>query len=499
MKIGTAEILNNIDKACTEKLGIPMLILMENAALKVLKHVELEIFNKYTIVCGSGNNGGDGFALARQLMALGKSVNLFFVGNLDKMSECSKINYDILRKLGLKLKHINNIEDVNELREALIETEITIDAIFGTGLSGKVEGIYDAMIAVMNENSKRIISIDIPSGLHCDTGKALGNCIRAQKTICFELYKRGFLNYESGKYVGQIIVEKIGVPENIINSFHNYEYITDAKYINANIRRRNAYNFKGDFGRTTVIAGSEGFYGAAFIATEAAVRSGSGLVTLISDSEVIKVLAVRLTEAMSVSYNSDTFIKHIKNSNSIAFGPGMGSKEKTLRVLKEILVNADCPIVIDADGLNVLAQNLNIIKNIKNKIVITPHLGEMQRLTGHSIEYIKDNRIDVAKAFAKEHKVTVLLKGYETVITDGETTYINPTGNSAMASGGMGDCLTGIIASFISQGLEAMVAAVCGAYIHGFIGEELSKEMHSVNATHIIEKLPYQLKKILDK
>lgn len=498
MKVATSHILNVIDKACEEKLQLPVEILMENAALKLLKHMEIEKYEKYVIICGSGNNGGDGFALARHLIVLGKSVCVFLIGSEKVvLSRCAEMNYNILKNMGLKISRVRNLEEVYELSEAIINAEVTVDGIFGTGIKRKVEGIFEAVIAAINENSKRMFSIDIPSGINSDTGEIMGTCVKAHKTISLQLYKRGFLNYECGKYLGKVVVEKIGIPEFIVDQFHEKEFITEEEFIKGHIKEREKYSFKGDFGRVSIVAGSMGFTGAAYITSEAAVKCGSGLVTAISSSKVQEILSSKLVEAMTSTYEKeDTFIKLIENSDAVAFGPGMGNSEHTFELLCRVMEKVKCPVVLDADGINVMSGHTNRFKQWQKQMVITPHLGEMSRLTGCSIDYIRGNRLDVAKNFAKEHNIVVLLKGYETIITDGSMLYVNPTGSSAMASGGMGDCLTGIIAALIAQGISPFEAAVCGAYIHGYAGDKLSKELYSVNASELIKSFPEVIKEL---
>ena len=245
------------------------------------------------------------------------------------------------------------------------------------------------------------------------------------------------------------------------------------------------------------MAGSLGFTGAAYISTQAAVRSGAGLVTLCCDDSIQDILSGKLVEAMTASIDDEKKLDSlISKSNCIAIGPGLGNNHVTLNLLEKILLNSKCPVVIDSDGLNVLEGNLDMLKNKKCKIVLTPHMGEMARISGFSIDEINENKIDIAKNFAKKYNVVLLLKGFNTIITDGKTLLINPTGSSAMASGGMGDCLTGIIASFISQGYDILTAACIGAYVHGYCGDKLSKEMFCVNANHILEGLPCVIKEI---
>ena len=498
MKIATSQIMRNIDSYCIDVLGIPGIILMENAALKVMKNIP-ENNKKFVIVCSSGNNGGDGFVVARHLLNRGNYVEVFFLGSDENMSADALVNFNIIRNMGAKIIEVNNNEELEILRESIIKSEITIDAIFGTGLSREVKGIYSLAITIMNENSKYILSIDVPSGFECNSGKVMGNCIRSNKTVTFELYKRGFISYDAESITGEIVIEKIGIPKAIVDKFHEDEYIMDIDFIKGLIKKRNKYSHKGDYGRTLILAGSAGFTGAAYISTQAAVRSGAGLVTLGCDSSIQNILSGKLVEAMTVSTNDEIRLDSlITKSDSIAIGPGLGNNNCTLNLLKKVLLNSKCPVVIDSDGLNVLEGNLEILKNKKCQIVLTPHMGEMARISGFSIDEINKNKIDIAKEFAKKHKVVLLLKGFNTIITDGKTVQINPTGSSAMASGGMGDCLTGIIASFISQGYDIMTAACIGAYIHGYSGDKLSKKMFCVNANHIIEALPSIIKEIQD-
>ena len=490
MKIGNSELIRNIDNYCIKELNIPSLILMENAAIKIIKNINFEKFKSFTIVCGNGNNGGDGLAVARQLFSMNMKVDIFIVGNHSMSKDCTA-NYEILKNMGININHIAKSEEIQSLNQALDENDMTIDAIFGIGLTRKIEGIYDEVIKIINEKSSYTLSIDIPSGMKCDSFGILGSSIESNKTVSFEVYKKGFLDYESEKYTGTIIIEKIGVPDFVVNKFHSKEYLTEINDIKNIIKKRSKYSHKGDFGRVTIIAGSENFTGAAYISTMSAVRSGAGLVTLCTKKSIVDILKSKLVEAMSMSYEDNTFDNVISNSDSIAMGPGMGNNEFTLTRVKDILSKEGCPVVLDADALNVLKGNLELLKNSNRKIVITPHMGEMSRLTDINIKELVENRIDIAVKFAKEHDVIVLLKGYNTIITDGNEVYISSTGNSKMASGGMGDALTGIIASFIGQGYDVFKAAILGAYIHGYCGDVLSKDMFCVNASHIIEKLPY--------
>lgn len=496
MKIGDSNLIRNIDNYCIEELKIPSMVLMENAALKVLKNIDFKNFKSFTIVCGSGNNGGDGLALARHIFANGYKVDVFIVSN-GKMSNDFKSNYTILESMNIEIKTIKVSEDIAKLNEALNESDVVIDAIFGIGLKREIEGIYKDVVNAINKKSKYIIAIDIPSGMKCDTFGTFENCIRANKTISFEVYKRGFLDYKSEEFTGEVVVEKIGIPEYVVDKFHNKEHLVNEDYIKTILKKRDKYSHKGDFGRVSIIAGSDNYIGAAYIASQAAVRSGAGLVTLFTKETIMDNLRNKIVEAMIMSYEDDDFKSKISKSDSIAIGPGMGNNKDTFEYVKDIILTKGCPVVIDADGLNVLQNNLDILSNAKREIIMTPHMGEMSRLIGISIDEIIEDRLNIAKNFAKKYNIILLLKGYNTIITDGDRIYINTTGSSKMASGGMGDSLTGIIASFIGQKYKALQATILGAYIHGKCGDELSKDMFCVNASHVIEGIPYTLENLM--
>lgn len=497
MEIVLAEQMRKIDNFCIENLLIPSIVLMENAALRVLNNIDFEKHKDITIICGTGNNGGDGLALARHLFVMNKNVKVFILGDKSKLSVDCEVNYNILCNMNIIVQFINSAEELNSLKDAIDKSTFVVDAIFGTGLSREVKGFFREAILLINNCSAFVLSIDIPSGLNSDTGEVLGCAVKAHKTVSFQYYKRGFLRYGSEDYTGEVVIENIGIPSLVKYEFNLKEFVSDKSFITEAIPVRGKHLHKGDFGRVSIIAGSRDFTGAAYISTEAAVKSGSGLVTLCCHDSIKEIMSNRLIEAMTLSFKDRERLNDVlMKSDAIAIGPGMGDTVETFKILKDVIEYTDCPIVIDADGINVLKNNLNILKEKRNKIVLTPHLGEMSRITGIPVETIKRNRVDIAKSFAKEYNVIVLLKGFRTVITDGDTLVINTTGNSAMASGGMGDCLTGIITSFIGQGLEPLKAAYVAAYIHGYCGDSISEKSYSVTASQVIKKLPFAIKEL---
>ena len=503
MLLGGNEETRKIDEYAINTLGIPGIVLMENAAASFVKNLDLTA-DSYLVICGKGNNGGDGYAIARQLNALGKNITVFCIDNQNMSKDC-KINYEICKNMNIKIS-----SDIDELDELLINSRGVIDGIFGTGLNSPVTGIYREVIEKINRHSQhcKIYSVDIPSGINGNTGEIMGTAVKAFKTVSFVIYKKGFLNRKNKEYFGEIRVENIGVNENSFLHLIKDHYLTE-KEIQKIIIGRNEFSHKEDFGKILIFAGSKGFSGAAKITVNSCVRSGSGLVTLLTYNNILNEVSSKMTEAMTLGINSD-FIeenfpeieKMILNSDVMAIGPGIGKSEKSLVILEKLLSfkknikGNDIKLVIDADGLNLLSENKYLFKEIENRAVLTPHSVEFSRLSGFSLEEIEKYRFEICRDFALSNKVILLLKGKNTLITDGNEVYINSTGNPYMANGGAGDCLTGIIASLSGQNYELFESAYTGAFLHGYIADGLFKEQYIINASHIIENIPKYMKKL---
>lgn len=498
-KVSLCKNIRELDRYCIEELGIPSIVLMENAALSFTEEIPTNKYKSYVILCGKGNNGGDGLAIGRKLIARGDKV-VFFITNVGRETEDFKINFNIISNLKCNINYIDTIEDIDRLKEYLKEDTLIIDGIFGTGLNRNISGVCKELIEYVNASICDVYSIDIPSGLQGDSGEVLGTAIIARKTITFAMYKMGFLSYNAFEYLGQVKMKNIGMSKGTLNKFDSKCYLVDEKYIDANFKERNLLGHKGDFGKVLIFAGSVGYTGAAKICSRSAVKSGAGLTTIVCQEDVVSVISANLIEAMCIGSDSDRVQGLINGATVIAFGPGMGNSDDTYFALKDIIKKYQGPMIIDADGINVLTRNLSILNSrVDFKTIITPHLGEMSRLTGYDIEYIEKNRITVAKEFAKTNKIIVILKGYNTIITNGEQVFVNTTGNSSMASGGMGDTLTGIISSLVGQGYNELLASVLATYIHGYIGEELSKDNYVVTAEDIIINLPRYIKELTKK
>ena len=495
MLLGGNETTKKIDSFAINELKIPSIVLMENAAISFVKHID-ENEDNFLIICGKGNNGGDGYAIARQLFSKGKNVKIFCISNENMSNDCM-INYKICKNMGIKIFY-----EIEELDKLLLDCNVVIEGIFGTGLNSEIKGIYQEIIEKINtaSNNKAIYSIDIPSGINGDNGEIMGISVKADITISFVTYKKGFLNSKIKDFLGKIIIENIGLNETSINHLLKEYYLTPDMIKSFRIKR-NEDSHKGDFGKVLIFAGSSGFYGAGNIVAKSCVRTGAGLTTVITDKNNFS-LNVFVPEAMSFPINFDNINENLEkleneilNSDVIAIGPGIGKSQQAFSIFEK-LISIDknnkgntIKLILDADALNLLAENRELFEKIRNRSVLTPHLVEFSRLTGFSSEVINKNKFEIAKEFSKKYGIILLLKGKNTIITNGEELFANSTGNSHMANGGMGDCLTGIICSLAGQKYDLMKSANIGAYLHGKIADELVRRQYIVNAADVIDNI----------
>lgn len=503
MYIGGSEFTSIMDKTCIEKYGIPEIILMENAATKGFERIESIVekdkSKKFIVVCGCGNNGGDGFAISRKLYNEGYDVSVFVIGNIEKMSSSTKTNYEIIKSIGIDINTLEKETVCNEntnLYNKLANADVVLDCIFGVGLNRNIEGSYKTLIEKINytkeDSGYKVISIDIPSGVNGTTGVIMGVSIVADCTITFEFYKKGFLRYETEKYLGNVFTEKIGIPYKFYNEILPEACFIDKEYVLDNLILKEKYSHKGDFGKVVMFAGSNGYYGAAYLSTSACVATGSGLTTLVCNEDVQNIVAVKLNEAMTCLYSDTKKMDRLyENADAIGIGPGLGNTADTKRLLKKVIDTFSVPIVIDADGINEFDAEM---LNDDSRCIITPHIGEFSRLTKVPIEEIQKDRIKYAQKFAEENNIIVVLKGKNTIVTDGVRTMVNTTGNQAMANGGMGDTLTGIIVSLCGQGYDEFTASAIGVYLHGACGDKVYEENQVVSASDLIKMIPKYLK-----
>lgn len=505
MKICTAAQMRSMDSDAIKKVGIPGIILMENAAIACTKIIERLSVKKIGIFCGNGNNGGDGFAIARHLMGKNYEVTIFLVCG-EEFSKDAFVNYNILRKMGANI--IKLTED-NFSEYDITSGDLIVDAIFGTGVHGEIMGLAADVIKRINNNAKKVLSVDIPSGVNSDTGEICSVAVKADITVTFAAYKCGMFLYPGADFCGKIYIDDICMPETVTEKSDIAAKTIDVEMVKKIIPKRHNNSHKGDYGKILIIGGSEGMTGAPTLSAAAAMRSGAGLVTIGVPKSLNLIMEEKLTEAMTlplpetnggISENSyEKIFEKMKISDVVLLGPGCGRSDECCSLILKILKNSEIPIIIDADGLFALIGNLEALKDCSCEVVLTPHEMEFARLIDCDLEKVKNNRMRLAKEFAKKYKVTLVLKGHYTIITlpDG-TQYINTTGNAGMATGGSGDVLAGIIAALLpvcENKAEAVMAAVC---LHGLAGD-LAAEKYgeiSLNAGDIVNALSSAFSKI---
>jgi NAD(P)H-hydrate epimerase len=499
MKILTSQQVRDVDRLTTEKFGIPQLTLMENAGTRVVEAIEDSVDDlknrRVVVLCGKGNNGGDGFVVARQLIDKGCVPRVYLIGSVEDLAGDAAVNFARLGKMGYPPEVISSaVPDVSD-------AEIIVDAIVGTGLTRPLDGVHAAVIGgISRAADATVVSIDIPSGLVADRAEIIGPAVDADITVTFTALKPCLVFPPASKKAGDIRVVDIGSPEELV-SVPEYQltFITSDDFPEA-LHHRAEATHKGDYGRVLVVAGSRGKSGAAAMAGQAAMRAGAGLVTVATSESVAPVVAGAMLELMT-EYLPETeagtlanrSIAHLLEGKTVlAIGPGLGTHPETQALVRATVSASKVPVVIDADGLNAfVTHSAELHGDAGRPLVVTPHPGEMSRLIGRDSDYVNANRVAVARDFAVSRQVHVVLKGFRTVIAvpNGDV-FINATGNPGMAKGGTGDILTGMIAGVLAQrGLGSFIERLCFAvYLHGLAGDLAADEMgeESLVATDLL-------------
>ncbi|MBI5192153.1 MAG: NAD(P)H-hydrate dehydratase [Nitrospirae bacterium] len=568
MYIATAQQMRNIDKRAADKYCIPSLLLMENAAHGILRIIEENYGpikgRKITIVCGKGNNGGDGLAVARLLHNRDAVVQVILLTNIEgnpplfsrggmggvflsELKGDAETNLNIALKMGINIAipsplagelQLNSYQipppsfagggrrgdkgegdsfssnissyDIWAVRNSLNHSYLIIDAIFGTGLSAHVKEEHLEIIELINDSGRPVISVDIPTGINSDTGEVMGDAVKADATITFAIPKRGHFLYPGSELTGRLHIVDISIPEQAIEEEGICLNLLTEDDMTRLIPDRLPNSHKGSFGHVLVIAGSLGKGGAAAMTSLSCLKTGAGLVTLATPESVQPVIAGRIMEAMTcplpetdehtIGFQAIEKITEIaKDKDVVAIGPGLTTNGETVEVIRKIINELNVPVVIDADGINAFISATELLKNRKTFTILTPHPGEMAGLTGKSSSDIQKDRIGIARDFAINYGIILILKGAHTIIAEPSgTVYINPTGNPGMATAGTGDALTGIIAGLIAQNIDISSAVRLGVYLHGLAGDIAAKEkgMQGMIAGDLIERIPEAIRQL---
>jgi len=501
MKIASVSEIVNLDKMAGEEFGISSEILMENAGNAVFYVIEKEIGvrgKSFAIFIGTGNNGGDGLVVARKLASTGAKVSLFLVGDKNKLKGIAKKNYERINGFPIERYNVKFFDRITEMN--IDKSDAIVDALFGTGISREITGIYKEIIQGINISGKKIVSVDIPSGVNGDTGEIMNTAVKANYTVTFGLPKRGEFLYPGAEYIGKLYVSHISYPPSLYESNEiNVQLNTPVR-----LAEREKDTHKGDYGKALFISGGKNYLGAPMFCSFAFLKAGGGLSYLAAPESIAPFIAVKASEVVVIplketkeksisTKNLDSLLNLSRKMDIVTIGSGITLNEETKEFAKEFVKKVDKPLIIDGDGVTAISEETKILKERRGETIITPHMGEFARLTGKKIKDIKKNRIKILQESAKELNSTVVLKGAFTLIgTKNRKVFINTSGNPGMATAGSGDVLTGAIAAMYGIGLSIEGAARIGVFIHGLSGDLKAREKGTdgITATDILEGLP---------
>ncbi len=517
LKVATAKEMQRIDRVTISRHGVSGTLLMERAGLAVVSKIK-EIFpdKKVMVLCGSGNNGGDGLVVARVLHNQGRDVQVFLSAKPDDLKGDARVNYKSAKKAGVKIYSLRKFLTHNA---SLITRHnlLIVDALLGTGLNKDVKAPLSDVIKKTNRMRCPVVSVDIPSGISSDTGQVMGCAIKANYTISFGLPKRGHLLYPGAEHTGRLFIRNIGFSQRLLRSGDIRVNLIQENDIPLLLPERPRYSHKGTYGHVLLIAGSSGKTGAAFMAAKSCLRTGAGLVTIGIPESLVNIFQSRVTEEMvlplpdkgngTLSYEAfNPIFSFLKQKASVlAIGPGISVDDEISRLISLLITKSSVPMVIDADGINAISGGAGVLKKSRVPLILTPHPGEMARLMSSkqsevNSRQIEKDRINIAMTFAEKTKTCLVLKGVPTIIsTPDARAFINPTGNPGMATAGTGDVLTGMISALLAQGLTPGNASILGVYMHGLVGNAVAKKKgkHSLIASDMINAIPAVFKSVL--
>jgi ADP-dependent NAD(P)H-hydrate dehydratase / NAD(P)H-hydrate epimerase len=488
MRVLNAAQMRDADRQTIDDIGIPSMVLMENAGRQVVAALEAaydDLTERHAaVLCGPGSNGGDGFVVARTLHQRGVEVSVFVIGTMTAIKGDARLNVEILGRLGLSVVEISDEQSWELHFSEISQCDLIVDAIFGTGLKSPLSGMMETVAADVNASGIPVVAVDLPSGLSADHSKPIGECLRAAITVTLAAPKLPLVLPPGEAEAGNVVVADIGIPPEVIDSLAGprLELLT-RESMREIVQPRESDSHKGDYGHVLIVAGSRGKTGAAHLAAVGALRSGAGLVSLATPKSSQPILASMGAEYMTLPLEETPegrveagSVQSILDfeSDVVAVGPGLGMGPDVTVFVQELVEKSESPLVLDADALNALASDPERLQSSAGSrpIIITPHPGEMSRLSNTSVDDVQASRVDVARDFAVQHQIYVVLKGYRTLIAtpDGKV-FINPLGNPGMATGGTGDVLTGVIAAWLAHLLDAEAACKIGVYLHALAGD----------------------------
>ena len=489
MRVLNAAQMRDADRQTIDEIGIPSMVLMENAGRQVVAALEAafdDLPDKHVaVLCGPGNNGGDGFVVARTLYQRGVAVSVFVIAPLTAVKGDARLNLEILGRLGITVVEISDAQAWDLHFSEISTCEVIVDAIFGTGLKSALVGMMETVAADVNASGIPVVSVDLPSGLSADRAEPIGECIHAAMTVTLGAPKLPLVLPPGEALAGSIVVADIGIPPEVFDNLagSRLELLT-REGIREILQPRESDSHKGDYGHVLVIAGSRGKTGAAHLAGVGALRSGAGLVSIATPRSAQPIVASMGAEYMTIPLdeNADGLVAAAAVDSVLALeqdvivaGPGLGTGPDVTVFVQELVAQSESPLVLDADALNVLASDPDRLQNDREgarPIVITPHPGEMARLANTSVDEVQASRLDVARDFAVQHQIYVVLKGYRSLIATPEgKVFINPLGNPGMATGGTGDVLAGVLGAWLGQLLDAEAACKIAVYLHALAGD----------------------------
>ena len=511
MKILTAHQMRNIDRRAISRYHVSGLVLMENAGRAVVEHLleslgdELDDAN-VAVVCGKGNNGGDGLVVARHLHGFGVTPTVFLVARRDDVEGDPAANLRILDALPVPIHEVidsNHWRDLADGENPLDTFDVVVDALLGTGLKGRVRGDYATIVGDINESGAHVVAVDIPSGLSGGRATVAGAAVQADATVTFMAPKIPHLFPPAESFCGELVVAGIGIPDEAVEDEGVWLEWVDEDTLAGRLPPRDDDSHKGDFGHVLVVGGSVGKAGAVRLAVEAVMTAGAGLVTAAVPASVraeVAAYAPAMTEPLAetgqggISRRAITGLRKLLADRSVlAVGMGAGTGKETQATLRSLVTGSKVPVVLDADGLNAFAGHEETLSGVKRPLILTPHPGEMARLTDIPVHDVQSKRIDICRRFALGHHCHVVLKGYRTLIATPEgLVYVNPTGNPGLATGGSGDVLTGLLAGLLATGLPVTEALLLGVFAHGLAADLEAAEtgLLSLTARHLLDALP---------